>query len=93
MGNYLLYLQVRINAIIKVTNDAIKKQCDEIITRGKESTHKKMTTKLMGQVMADMTTEFKHMVMKWVRNETKDPAVPESALKADTLEEAYEKYD
>jgi hypothetical protein len=43
--------------------------------------------------MADVTAESRRMVMKWVRSETKDPNDPESALKADTIEEAYEKYD
>jgi 2,3-bisphosphoglycerate-independent phosphoglycerate mutase len=43
--------------------------------------------------MADMTSESRCMVMKWVRNEKKDENDPESALKADNIEEAYEKYD
>jgi len=43
--------------------------------------------------MADMTSESRCMVMKWVHSEIKDPADPETALKADTTEEAYEKYD
>jgi hypothetical protein len=85
--------QAKINAIIKATNDTIKKQRDEIIAKGDESTRKNMITKLMGQVMADMTSESRCMVMKWVRNENKDENDPESALKADNIEEAYEKYD
>ncbi len=47
----------------------------------------------MGQVMADMTSESRHMVMKWVHNEMKDLTDPESILKADNIDEAYEKYD
>jgi len=47
----------------------------------------------MGQVMTDMTSESRRMVMKWVRNEKKDENDPESAMKADNIEEAYEKYD
>jgi hypothetical protein len=47
----------------------------------------------MGQVMADMTPESRRMVMKWVRNEDKDMSDPESVLKADTIEEAYQKND
>ena len=43
--------------------------------------------------MTDMTSESRRMVMKWVRNEKKDENDPESALKADNIEEAYEKYD
>jgi hypothetical protein len=85
--------QAKINAIIKVMNDTIKKQRDEIMAKGNESTRKNMITKLMGQVMADMTSESRCMVMKWVRNEKKDENDPESALKADNIEEAYEKYD
>jgi len=85
--------QAKINATIKATNDTIKKQRDEIIAKGNESTRKNVITKLIGQVMADMTTESRRMVMKWVRSEKKDPADPESALKADTIDEAYEKYD
>jgi uncharacterized protein YifE (UPF0438 family) len=34
-----------------------------------------------------------HGLMKWARTETKDPTDPESAMKANTIEEAYEKYD
>ena len=34
-----------------------------------------------------------HGLMKWARTETKDTTNPESALKANTIEEAYEKYD
>ena len=85
--------QAKVNATIKATNDTIKKQRDEIIAKGNESTRKNMITKLMGQVMADMTSESRRMVMKWSRTEAKDPKDPESALKADTIEEAYEKYD
>lgn len=85
--------QAKVNATIKATNDTIKKQRDEIIAKGNESTRKNMITKLMGQVMADMTSESRRMVMKWLRTEAKDPKDPESALKADTIEEAYEKYD
>ncbi len=54
---------------------------------------KNTITKLMGQVMADMTSESRRMVMKWVRNETKDLTDPESILKANNIDEAYEKYD
>jgi hypothetical protein len=85
--------QTKLNATIKATNDSIKKQRDEIIDKGNESTRKNMITKLMGQVMADMTTESRRMVLKWARTEKNDPLDPESALKADTIEEAYEKYD
>jgi hypothetical protein len=85
--------QAKVNATIKATNDTIKKQRDEIIAKGNESTRKNMITKLMGQVMADMTSESRRMVMKWARMEAKDPKDPESALKADTIEEAHEKYD
>jgi hypothetical protein len=85
--------QAKINATIKATNDTIKKQRDEIIAKGNELTRKNVITKMMGQVMADMTTESRRMVMKWVRSEAKDPSEPKSALKADNIEEAYEKYD
>jgi len=37
--------QAKINAIIKATNDTIKKQRDEIIAKGNELTHKNMITK------------------------------------------------
>ncbi len=47
----------------------------------------------MGQIMGDMTPESRRMVMKWTHSEIKDPADPESALKADNINEAYEKYD
>jgi hypothetical protein len=85
--------QAKMNATIKATNDMIKKQRDEIIAKGNESTRTNMITKLMGKVMADITSEPRCMVMKWARTETKDPTDPESALKADMIEEAYEKYD
>jgi len=85
--------QAKINAAIKATNDTIKKQCDEIITRGNDSTQKNTITKLMGQVMADMTPESRRMVMKWTCSKIKDPTDPESVLKADNIEEAYAKYD
>jgi predicted nucleic acid-binding Zn-ribbon protein len=49
--------QAKINATIKATNDTIKKQRNEIIARGNETTHKNTITKLMGQVMADTTSE------------------------------------
>jgi hypothetical protein len=84
--------QAKVNATIKATNDIIKKQLDEII-EGSDATRKNTITQLMGQVMADMTAESRWMVMKWVRTETKDPNDPDSAFKADTIEEAYEKYD
>jgi hypothetical protein len=76
-----------VNVTIKATNDTIKKQRDEIIAKGNESTRMNMITKLLGQVMTDMTSESRHMVMKWARTETKDLTDPESALKADTIEE------
>jgi hypothetical protein len=85
--------QAKANATIKATNDTIKKKRDEIIATGNETTRKNMITKLMGQVMADMTAESRHMVMEWTRLDAKDPADPESALKADTIKEAYEKFD
>jgi hypothetical protein len=85
--------QAKINAAIKATNDTIKKQHDKIIARGNESTRKNTITKLMGQVMADMTPESRCMVMKWMHSEIKDPTDPESALKADNIEEAYAKYE
>jgi hypothetical protein len=85
--------QAKVNATIKATNDTIKKQCDEIIAKGNDATRKNTIMQLMGQVMADMTAESRRMVMKWVRTETKDPNDLESAFKADTIEEAYEKYD
>jgi 8-oxo-dGTP pyrophosphatase MutT (NUDIX family) len=52
-----------------------------------------MITKLMGQVMGDMTAEPRRMAMKWNRTETKDPNDPESASMADNMEDEYEKYD
>jgi hypothetical protein len=70
--------QSKINVIIKATNNTIKKQRDEITVKGNESTRKNMITKLMGQVMADMTSESRCMVMKWVRNEKKDAKCIES---------------
>ncbi len=45
--------QTKLNATIKATYDTIKKQRDEIIDKGNESTRKNMMTKLMGQVLAD----------------------------------------
>jgi hypothetical protein len=54
--------QAKVNATIKATNDTIKKQRDKIIAKGHESTSKNMITKLMGQVMADMTSESRCMV-------------------------------
>jgi uncharacterized protein YacL (UPF0231 family) len=47
--------QAKTNAIIKATNDTIKKQHNEIITRGNKLTCKNMIRKLMGQVMAKMS--------------------------------------
>jgi hypothetical protein len=40
--------QSKINVIIKATNNTIKKQRDEIIVKGNESTRKNTITKLMG---------------------------------------------
>jgi hypothetical protein len=85
--------QAKINAVIKATNDTIKKQHDKIKVRGNELTTKNTITKLMGQVMADMTPESKCMVMKWTRRQIKDPSEPESALKAENIGEAYAIYD
>jgi hypothetical protein len=85
--------QAKINAAIKAMNNTIKKQCDEIIARGNESTRKNTINKFMGQFMADMTPESRRMVIKWTRSEIKDLTDPESALKADNIEEAYAKYD
>jgi hypothetical protein len=85
--------QAKINATIKATNDTIKRQHDEIIARGNEMTCKNTITKLMGQVMADMTPDSRCMVMKWSHSKIKDPTDPESALKADKIKEAYEKHD
>ncbi len=80
------------NAEIQARNDAIKKQRDEIIAKGSEAARKNTITKVMGQVLGDMTSESRIMVMKWTRTEAKDPLDPESALKADDIKEAYEKY-
>ncbi len=85
--------QAKINATIKAANDTIKKHCDEIIARGNKATCKNTIAKLMGQIMADMTSKFRQMVMKWVQNEEKDPSNPKNVLKAGTIEEAYQKYD
>ena len=52
-----------------------------------------MITKLMGQVLAEMSIESRGMVRKWVRSKTKDLVDLESMLKKDTIEEAYEKYE
>jgi hypothetical protein len=46
----------------------------------------------MGQVMGDMTTESRWMIMKWKRTEPTDPNNPASAITADTIDEAYQKY-
>jgi hypothetical protein len=81
------------NAEIQVQNDSVKKQRDEIITKGNETARHNMITKLMGQVMGDMTAESRRMVMKWKQTEPKDPHDPLSALMADTIEEAYQIYD
>ena len=85
--------QAKVNVTIKAANDTIKKQRDEIIARGNDVTRKNTITKLMGQVMADMTSESRCMLMNWVHNEMKDLTNPESMLKADNIDEAYEKYD
>lgn len=45
------------NAKIQANNDAVKKQRDEIIAKGKVVTRRNTITKLMGQVMGDMTAE------------------------------------
>jgi hypothetical protein len=85
--------QAALNAEIQAENDAIKKQRDEIIAKGNETTRKNTITKLMGQVMGDMTVESRRMIMKWKRTEPKDPNDPMSAFMADTIEEAYQIYD
>jgi hypothetical protein len=81
------------NAEIQAENDTIKKQRDKIIAKGNETTRKNTITKLMGQVMGDMTAESCRMIMKWKRTDPKDPNDPMSALMADTIEEAYQMYD
>lgn len=45
------------NAEIQANNDAVKKQRDEIIAKGKVVTRRNTITKPMGQVMGDMTAE------------------------------------
>jgi hypothetical protein len=85
--------QAAINAEIQAKNDAIKKQRDEIIAKGSDTVRKNIITKLMGQVMGDMTAESRRMVMKWSRTEPKDPSDPESAMMADNIDEAYQIYD
>jgi hypothetical protein len=74
--------QAKANVTIKVMNDMIKKKRDGLIATGNETTRKNMITKLMGQVMAYMTAESRRMVMKWTQMDAKDPADPESTLKA-----------
>jgi hypothetical protein len=86
-------VQATKNAAIQAENDSIKKQRDEIIAKGNDAARKNTITKLMGQVMADMTAESRRMIMKWHRTEPKDPNDPASALMADTIEEAYQIYD
>jgi hypothetical protein len=85
--------QVALNAEIQAENDAIKKQRVEIIDKGNETTRKNTITKLMGQVMGNMTVESRRMIMKWKQTEPKDPNDPMSAFMADTNEEAYQIYD
>jgi hypothetical protein len=85
--------QAERNAEIQAWNDAIKKRRDEIITRGNDVARKNTITGLMGKVLGDMTAESRRMVMKWQRTDTKDPYDPESALKANNINEAYQKYD
>jgi hypothetical protein len=86
-------LNSRLKQTLRAENDAIKKQRDKIIAKGNETTRKNTITKLMGQVMGDMTAESRRMIMKWKRTEPKDPNDPMSALMADTIEEAYQMYD
>ncbi len=57
--------QATLNTEIQAENDAIKKQRDEIIVKGNETTRKNTITKLMGQVMGDITAESRRMIMKW----------------------------
>jgi hypothetical protein len=45
------------NAEIQASNDSIKKQRDEIITKGNEAARKNMIMNLMGKVLGDMTAE------------------------------------
>jgi hypothetical protein len=82
--------QAALNAEIQAENDTIKKQRVEMIVKRNETTRKNTITKLMGQVMGDMTVESRRMIMKWKRTEPKDPM---SAFMADTIEEAYQIYD
>ena len=85
--------QAKTNAEIKAKNDTIKKQRDEIVAKGNEAARKNVITGLMGKVLADMTVESRRMIQNWKRTEPKDPADPLSALMADNIEEAYQKYD
>jgi hypothetical protein len=81
------------NAEIQANNDAVKKQRDEIIMKGNDMARRNTITKLMGQVMGDMMAESRRMIMKWSRTEPKDPKDRTSALMADTIDQAYQKYD
>jgi hypothetical protein len=85
--------QAKINAEIKAKNDTNKKQRDEIVAKGNETARKNVITGLMGKVLADMTVESRRMIQNWKRTELKDPSDPQSALMADNIEEAYQKYD
>ncbi len=81
------------NANIWAQNDAIKKQRDEIIAQGNLTARQnKMTSLIMGQVLADMTVDYRRMVMHWQRMSI-DPNDPQKLMKAKDMTEAYAIYD
>ncbi len=85
--------QVECNAEIQANNDAVKKEHEEIITKGNKAARKDTIKSLMGKFLGNMAAESRQMVMKWQRTYAKDPTDPESDLKADNIKEAYQKYD
>jgi hypothetical protein len=57
--------QVEHNKEIQAQNESIKKQRDDIISKGNETAFKNTITQFLGKVMGDMTAESRRMVMKW----------------------------
>jgi hypothetical protein len=53
----------------------IKKETDELITKGNDKARRNTIIKLMGQVMGEMTAESRRMIMKWKRTEPTDPTI------------------
>ena len=88
-------IQSEANAKIRDRNDIRKAQKDDIVKKG-GSTYRQVVSKLMGAILADMSTESRQEIEQWTRDPSEEIILVGGETRdmiADNMDEAHEKSD